>query len=448
MARAFQASMAAALLSASGCATPPEPSAEDVFVERGREIFFTETFGGNGRTCATCHREEDNFGLSPAFIATPPDDDPLFVAEFSPDLGRGFESPRLLRSRALIVENLDGFEDLDRVFVMRGVPHLLALSTSVASRDGPRVGWSGDGAPGDGSLRAFSTGAVIQHFTKTTARIPGVDFRLPTPEELDALEAFMLSLGRQADLDLPLPLADGPAARGQDLFLSASTGKCAFCHVNAGANADPSVFGEGAGNMNFNTGVEEAPGKPQDGTDDLVPPDDGFGFPGDGTFNTPPLVEAADTGPFFHDNSVDTIEAAVAFYRTRAFNNSPAGASLRATTGSRLDLDDEQVAEIAAFLRVLNALENIRQARAYLRDAAGFDALGRAERGLRLAPEEVADAVGVLDEAGLHPDAVGRLRDSLELIERAQRRRSGRARLLEDAIDELDDAARAMRGEG
>ena len=50
-------------------------------VERGRAIFFNETFKGNGRTCGTCHREEDNFGLSPNFIATLPADDPLFVAE-------------------------------------------------------------------------------------------------------------------------------------------------------------------------------------------------------------------------------------------------------------------------------------------------------------------------------------------------------------------------------
>lgn len=37
-------------------------------------------------------------------------------------------------------------------------------------------------------LRAFATGAGIQHFTKTLARVPGVGFRLPTGEELDALE--------------------------------------------------------------------------------------------------------------------------------------------------------------------------------------------------------------------------------------------------------------------
>ena len=41
-------------------------------VEQGRELFFNETFEGNGRTCGTCHRAENNFTIDPAFIATLP----------------------------------------------------------------------------------------------------------------------------------------------------------------------------------------------------------------------------------------------------------------------------------------------------------------------------------------------------------------------------------------
>ena len=205
-----------AAISVAGCVTPPEEPPS--LVELGEQIFFNETFDGNGRTCGSCHRAEDNFALSPAFIATLPDDDPLFVAEQNADLAENFENPRLMRELALIFENQDGFDDLENDFNMRGVPHTLALSTSIESRLGPQTGWSGDGAPGDGSLRAFSTGAVIQHFTKTTNRIAGVDFRLPTDEELDALEAFQLSLGRQVDLDLPLPLRNVVVARGQEIL--------------------------------------------------------------------------------------------------------------------------------------------------------------------------------------------------------------------------------------
>src|SRR6266850_579703 len=220
----------------AACQTQPlDPQA--ALVAKGRVLFFTETFNGNGRTCGSCHREENNFTIDPVFIATLPKNDALFVAEFNPALKQNFENPRLMREFGVILENLDGFGDLANRFTMRGVPHVLALRNSVASPQGPRTGWSGDGAPADGSLRAFATGAVI-------------DFRLPTDAELDALEAFQLSLGRQSDLQLSLPLKGTVAKRGQEIFLNDGLGKCNICHRNAGANA--TLGGSDAGNANFN----------------------------------------------------------------------------------------------------------------------------------------------------------------------------------------------------
>jgi hypothetical protein len=390
-------------------------------VAKGREIFFNETFEGNGRTCSTCHRLNDNFTITPAFIAKLPADDPLFVAERNRNLARNFENPALMREFGLILENLDGFDDLENNFVMRGVPHLLALRTSVTSPQGPRTGWSGDGARGDGSLRSFATGAVIQHFTKTLNRVPGLDFRLPTEHELDALEAFLLSLGRQEELTLPLPLKGTVAKRGQEIFLDNTLGKCNICHFNAGANADPNIFGPNPGNRNFNTGVEALPDQPARLTGQRVPADDGLGFPGDGTFNTPPLVEAADTGPFFHNNSVETVEGAVAFYNGAAFNNSPAGQVLAQTTGRGISLDATQVVQVAAFLRVINALENIRQADELLRRPvpdllpAGLMSKDRVHETLGVVAKETDDAIQVLAGGGLHPRAVGLLREARSL---------------------------------
>ena len=394
---------------------PEEPPEPPDIVKRGETLFFEETFDGNGRTCGTCHPRENNFTLDSAFIATLPNDDPLFVAETNPDLAENFENPRLMRQLGLILENLDGFGDLENVFVMRGIPHTLALKTSVASGAGPRTGWSGDGAPGDGSLRSFATGAVIQHFTKTTNRVAGVDFRLPTDEELDALEAFQLSLGRQEDLALPIALEGDAAARGQEIFLDRTLGKCSLCHFNAGANGDPAVFGPQAGNLSFDTGVEVLPDQPADLTGELVPPDDGFGRPGNGQFNTPPLVEAADTPPFFHNNAVATIEGAVAFYDGEAFNNSPAGQVLAGATGGGIELDATQIEAVAAFLRVLNALENIRQSIELL------EASGKArpsERVVSQVSHEIEDAIRVLAERALHLDAVALLREARASVER------------------------------
>jgi mono/diheme cytochrome c family protein len=412
-------------------------------VGRGRALFFNETFAGNGRTCGTCHRAEDNFTLTPAFIATLTPDDPLFVAETNPALAANFENPRLIRAFGLILENMDGFEDLANIFVLRGIPHTLAQGTSVDSRGGPRTGWSGDGAPGDLSLRSFATGAVIQHFTRTLNRVPGVDFRLPTDQELDDLEAFMRSLGRQQDLALPLPVRSVVAARGQAIFLDNTLGKCNACHFNAGANGNPAVFGAGAGNLSFNTGVENLPDKPADLTGERVPPDDGFGVPGNGEFNTPPLVEAADTPPFFHDNSVATIEGAVAFYNGDVFNNSPAGRVLSGATGGGITLDATQTEAVAAFLRVINALENIR-ASVELLERAASSGRRRDFEDLRLAGEEIDDAIMVLAGAGLHPDAIAHLRAARELTGRAATRR--RKSVARDAVGALNEARGSLLG--
>src|SRR5712691_5682167 len=86
---------AAALLAA--CQSTPPPNPESALIAKGREIFFNETFNGNGRSCGTCHREENNFTIDPSFIATLPPTDPLFVAEFNPALSQNFENPILMR---------------------------------------------------------------------------------------------------------------------------------------------------------------------------------------------------------------------------------------------------------------------------------------------------------------------------------------------------------------
>jgi cytochrome c peroxidase len=426
---------------------PPERAgADEELIARGKAIFFNETFGGNGRTCGTCHREENNFTIDPAFIATLPDDDPLFVAEFNPELKDHFENPDLMRQSGLIRVNADGFDDLAHNFVLRGVPHILGLRFSVNSELGPHTGWAGDGAPGDASLRAFAAGAVIQHFPRTLNRIPGVDFRLPTAAELDALAAYQLSLGRQSELSLPLALKSKPAAWGQAIFNDPARGKCSICHFKGGANGDPRIFGAKAGNLNFNTGVENISRRPQDLTGDWLPPDDGFGAPGDGTFNTPSLIEAADTGPFFHNNSVNTIEAAVAFYNSDAFNNSSAGQSIRAETGSGIKLDASQVAAVAGFLRVINALENIRQSIRLLENFLANHPLTAKEGAklLRRAIAETRDSAMVLKGGGLHPEVVDCLTDATRSAQKALHGIFFKDRYVRAALKMLDKARNGL----
>jgi hypothetical protein len=431
-------------------------STMEALIARGEDLFFNETFKGNGRTCGTCHPAENNLTIDPKFIATLPSNDPLFVAEFNPDLRCSpkcrFENPFLMRKFGLILENVDGLDDLDR-FAMRGVPHTLAMSTSLAPAPFPdgtttppihRTGWGGDGAPGDGTLRDFATGAVRQHFTLTLNRVPNMDFRFPTPAELDAMEAFQLSLGRQADLNLnAMTLKGRVAENGRQLFLNEA--KCDNCHSNAGANTVV-VNGESVpSNANFDTGVEQLR-HPAD-----IPADGGFGTQvgecpaggcGNGTFNTPSLVEAAATGPFFHNNVVKTIEEAVDFYNSKAFADSPAGQAIVDLTGGGIQLTDRQVKAVAAFLRVINALEKIRSATELLDKALDARALREARRSLNISNAEIGHGIRVLQEVKLHGVAVAHLKAAKTLLGAAGRIQFAPARnaLLKLAVRQLEKA--------
>ena len=387
----------------------------DPLVEQGESLFFNETFAGNGRSCGTCHRAENNFTIDPEFIATLPADDPLFVAEFNTALAQ-LEDSIMLRQFGLIRANADGLENPAEKFVLRSVSHLFGLASSIQSNatEAPfhMTGWSGDGAPGNGTLRDFSTGAVVQHFTKSLDRVEGVDFRLPTNAELDALEAFMLSLGVPATLDLQALRLTNPAAEtGRVLFItedsdngSKRAAKCNACHRNAGALTVAGI------NQNFDTGVEDA-AHPADVFGALRPRDGGFGTQldalsggfGDGTFNPAPLVHAADTAPFFHNNVAATLEQAIAHYESNAFRMSPEGQRLLlADSGGReLTVD---VDALAAFLRVINMIENIRSSVDHLTQAKGYVTTTGIQKILTQAMVDLDDVSKVLTEGMIHED--------------------------------------------
>ena len=353
------------------------PSMKKDLIRLGEDLFFNGTFGGNGRSCGTCHPKENNFTLDPNFIATLPDSNPLFVNEFDPNLTE-LDNGILLRKFGLILENVDGF---DNPPVFRSVPHTLGLRTSIEHNDprldaigkGHALGWSGDGSADAGFIEDFITGAVIQHYPKTLNRIEGEDFILPTQEEKDAIEAFLLSLGRQKEIDLDNMNFKSPMVNlGKELFFSPASGPCNACHDNAGANS----FLAGGKGFNFAIGVEDLPSAPHKLENPNIARDAGLGNAfnatgglGDDTFNSPPLVEAADTPPFFHNNAVNNIESAVAFYTSNAFRNSPAAQAL----GSDVQLETTEVVAIAALLRTLNSLENIRSSMEVDKKAKTYD---------------------------------------------------------------------------
>jgi hypothetical protein len=430
-----------------GVATPALGQQNPALIEEGRRLFFEETFQGNGRTCGTCHPATNNFTIDPAFVRRLPRTDPLFVAAPSgPDLN-ALEVVQFL-NRGVILENLDGFGNPG---VMRGVPHTLALRTSIAQG---ATGWSGDGSPG--TLRDFATGAVRQHFPKTLNRVEGVDFRLPTASELDAMEAFQLSLGRQADVNIAaLTFSDDTVNLGRDRFIASpardgGTRGCGGCHVNGGTNDGQRATG--ANNLPSAPACQFGFKVPGDGGLGLAPssqlisqlcgqgPGRSVPFLGDQTFNVPPAIEAADTPPFFHNNAIATLEGAIAFYTTDTFNNSIAGA------GRAFVLTQDEINAIGAFLRALNGLENIRSASAFMQRALDPAELAPTGELVKWAEAETGDAIEVLAHGPIkiNPEAVTLLREAQEDVRQAATMDPPIATFLEDAIAAQDAARAAM----
>lgn len=436
----------------AACSSDPRVVSGSVSVDVcvGADLFLREPFGGNGRSCATCHPVDRNFTIDPAFIAGLPSNDPLFVAEFNPELA-GLEIPAQMRRFSLILENVDGFAPDPRThFVLRSVPHSLSMGTSVtrAASDPAipveRTGWSGDGAPGAGGLRDFQTGAITQHYTQSLDRIAGEDFRLADDGELDRIEQYMRQVGRTNELNLTtVVMSDARAEAGRAKFLAVG---CNGCHGNAGANASFAP-----GNFSFNTGVESARHP------DLAsfPHDGGFGATtanadgsfGNGTFNTPPLIESVDTAPFFHTATsvvgasahntdfATTIEQAIAFYDSPAFNNSPSGRF------GPIDLTATEIDDIGRFLRGVNAAFNAALAVKRL-DAAnamllrlGNGGLAIQRETLRLANVEVYDAIRVLaGQPNLNLASILSLLSAATLVESAQLTELGFDRLISIAL--------------
>ena len=120
---------------------------------------------------------------------------------------------------------------------------------------------------------------------------------------------------------------------------------------------------------------------------------------GNGTFNAPPVIEAADTGPFFHTDtqvidapaentsSAQTIEQAVAFYNSQAF---------------RLDttINAADIANMGRFLRAINAIFNIQMASNRIAGARNMaNVLGNVARVDRMQRRMAQMALFELDDA-------------------------------------------------
>lgn len=284
-------------------------------VELGRRLFFEETFGGNGRTCGTCH-PMPTLVLTPADIAALPPDDPFFagVMDFDPEMAR----------QGLIRYPLGGASLFEPdMVVFRSIPTIRNVR-----RTAP---FTSDGRASN--LQEQALEATLLHLLDGAVDRPGE--RLPTAEEIDAIVAFEEAMQEPESGRMGTGAMGAEALAGRALFFGDA--RCVSCHV-------PPEFTDNR----FHNIVASSDPPPDPGRCRIEPasPDCWSGA----AFNTPQLRGVGRTAPFFHDNSLPTLSAVVAFYNSPRFSESPA--ALRLGIGP-LGLDPEEVAALVAFLREL-----------------------------------------------------------------------------------------------
>ena len=301
---------------------------------RGVRIFDRRTFGGNGRTCATCHLP-DTGTLSPADVQQAWADDPegpLFRAIDSDD-GAG-ESFERLRTHATIrvhlplpanVRLLDA-PDAREVVVNRGIS---------ATLDNPGIEdvFLQDGRAA--TLQEQALGAINAHFEPA---------RQPTGAELDAIAAGQQRTRRfysstrlfrwGTDRARAPRLPRGRTAserRGRRFFAPGPDGLCTHCHGGPALNATTAFFAGplpvgsrfvSAAVSEFNVMENPVLRFAFDGPDGEViveSPDPGRALitgrlEDVNAFRIPTLWGVKHTAPYFHDNSAPDLEAMMEHY--------------------------------------------------------------------------------------------------------------------------------------
>ena len=114
--------------------------------------------------------------------------------------------------------------------------------------------------------------------------------------------------------------------------------------------------------------------------------------------------------------------------------------------GIGIRIETTEVAAIAAFCRVLNALENIRSAIEFAEFARDAPKKPRTAGALiELALADVEDAIEVLDCGGLHPRAQQNLRTAQELLTQKKKKSKVKKKVIQPGLDALARAQQPGR---
>ncbi len=340
----------------------------------GGDLFAHATFGGNGRTCATCHSATSGT-LDPAqaqarFLANP--NDPLFRALDS-DNGAGLTYSRLLTQATIRVTlPLPPNVHIVEQPTARSVTLNRSIPTVVNTALEPVLMLDGR----EDDLAEQAVGAVHAHYQNLIE---------PTASEATRIAQFERGLFSSPALRdfaedndavpvLPPGTTDSEK-RGRTFFVAGPRGLCAQCHSGPMLNTTNDLNIVQPGGSRFSTAfVSELnhTGNPvltyvfdlPDGrTLTMASPDPGRGLiTGNpcadvatvcndvtalATFKIPTLWGIGKTAPYFHDNSAATFEAVLDHYEiyftlTAILDNAP-----------EFLLTPQDKADIVAYLRLL-----------------------------------------------------------------------------------------------
>jgi cytochrome c peroxidase len=346
-------------------------------VSEGKRLFESETFGGNGRTCQTCHSKTTGT-LSPQDIQhlfkTHPND-PLFLADGSDD-GNGHGTTRIQADATILINvplasniKLAANAGATHMTVRRGIPTTLNTPAldPVLMLDGRQP-----------SLQAQALGAIQDHVNPQF---------LPTAVELDRIRDFELTneffsspeVRKFAEGGAAPELPQGNTAsekRGRRFFVDEvdfvdpKHGLCAGCHAGPMLNhtnlftkiafgiplgtrfqniltAELNVAGNPLQEFIFNPGTakERHVSSPDIGRSAItgITDLDDVTFSNFNAYKIPQLWGIRDTGPYFHDNSAKTLEDVLVHY-TKFF---------AIVTGNTLILTPQDQADMVAFMKLL-----------------------------------------------------------------------------------------------
>lgn len=306
-------------------------------VRDGRFLFEQETFGGNGRTCQTCHMLESGT-VSPEdaqrrWAMNPLD--PLFRHDGSDD-GRGNGVQRMLTEATVLVEiplpaNVRLADDANArtVTVRRGIPSTLNTPAldPVLMQDGREP-----------SLQSQAANAIRGHAqapVKVVAADVGAIARFQLSDRFFSSPVLRDYARGGPEPTLPIGVTESEQ-RGRRFFedridpKDLRVGSCALCHSGPMLNRPNRFFPPGpqvrmisAGVSEFNQGRNPMRNfifsNPDGSQTTISSPDPGraliTGRAEDANaFKISPLRGVHRTAPYFHDNSARTLEDVAAHY--------------------------------------------------------------------------------------------------------------------------------------